>query len=263
MTGRRRTIALALLALATPLPAFALENGALDPVTTAAGPAGIGVSTSLGSCGVLEGGVACELNVSFGAVEGADSYTAAVTRADGSVIDYGSVGAGGTSLWVPYVGAGTYSVRITAYGTPETPAEDAEGRGDVIATGYSAADENDPADGDDKPGSADEATEDLDVQVGPSDGSPIEGNTDPDGETQTNPGASETAPDTTCPTPAAPAPAPPIPPEEPPEDLDPDNLDEDLDGIPDEQERITYEQQLAEYEAALAAQAQATAAPTC
>jgi hypothetical protein len=263
MTGRRRTTALALLALATPLPAFALENGALGPVTAAAGPAGINVSTSLGSCGVLEGGVACELNVSFGAVEGADSYTAAVTRADGSVIDYGSVGAGGTSLWVPYVGAGTYSVRITAYGTPETPEEDSEGRGDVIATGYSSADENGPAGGDDKPEQADGATDGLDVQVGPSNGNPIEGgNADPDGETQTNPGASETAPETTCPAPATPPAAPPIPPVEPPQDLDPNSLDEDLDGIPDEQERITYEQQLAEYEAALAAQAEA-AAPPC
>ena len=108
MSGRRRTILLAALVLATPVSAWAVGEGALQ---TGSAQASISVSTSLRSCGVIEDGVACELGVSFGAVDGASSYTAAVTRADGSVIDYGAVAPGGTSLWVPYVGSGTYSRR--------------------------------------------------------------------------------------------------------------------------------------------------------
>ncbi len=41
-----------------------------------------------------------------------------MTRADGSVVDFGDVGAGGSSFWVPYVGNGTYTVTVSAYGTP-------------------------------------------------------------------------------------------------------------------------------------------------
>ena len=138
---------LALLALAAPLPAFAISDQAFEPVTASPGPAAISVSTSLDSCGVLEDGVVCKIDVSFNSVPNADSYSATVTRADGSVIDYGGVGAGGTSLWVPYVGSGNYSVRITAYGEPESP-EDPDGRGDVIATGYSRSGDKDKPDKD-------------------------------------------------------------------------------------------------------------------
>src|SRR5215208_6001877 len=134
--GRRKAVLLTLLALAAPLPAFAISDQAFEPVTADPGPAAISVSTSLDSCGVLDDGVVCKLDVSFNSIPNADSYTATVTRADGSVIDYGGVGAGGTSLWIPYVGAGNYSVKITAYGEPDTP-DDPDGRGDVIATGNS------------------------------------------------------------------------------------------------------------------------------
>src|SRR5687767_7419806 len=133
--GRRRVVLLTLLALAA--PAYAISDDAFNQVTTAA-PSAITVSTSLDSCGILDNGVVCKLDVSFNSVPDADSYSATVTRADGSVIDYGSVGPGGTSLWVPYVGAGNYSVKITAYGEPDTPT-DTDGRGEVIATGYSQA----------------------------------------------------------------------------------------------------------------------------
>ena len=121
MTGRRRTLLLTLLALAAPLPAFAIAEGALRD-RLGPGPAAISVSTSLDSCGVLEDGVVCKLDVSFDPVDRRRRATrATVTRADGSVIDYGAVAPGGTSLWVPYVGSGNYSVRITAYGEPESP----------------------------------------------------------------------------------------------------------------------------------------------
>ena len=133
MSRRRRTLILTLLALAVPLPAYAITNEVLSPT---AGPQSISVSASLDSCGVLEDGVVCKIDVSFSEVSGASSYSATVTRADGSVIDYGSLGAGGGSIWVPYVGAGNYSVKVTAYGEPES-ADDPDGRGAVIATGYS------------------------------------------------------------------------------------------------------------------------------
>jgi len=262
MSGRRRTILLAALVLATPVSAWAVGEGALQ---TGSAQASISVSTSLRSCGVIEDGVACELGVSFGAVDGASSYTAAVTRADGSVIDYGAVAPGGTSLWVPYVGSGTYSVRITAYGEPESP-KDADGRGEVIAKGYSSGDDADgeaaPAEGDPRyaldPGEVDSEASGRNPEQG--------GNAEPDGAAETEVGpAATTAPSAACTTaPAEPAPPLPMPPVEPPEDLDPENADEDFDGIPDETERATYEQQLAEYEAAVAAQAETPApAPAC
>ena len=120
---------LTLLALAAPLPAFALNSDGSG--TASATPTTLNVSTTLGSCGLAGTEIVCELNVAYDTVSGASAYTASVTRADGSVVDYGNVGAGSASLYVPYVGPGSYSVRITAYGS--TPEEG--GRGQVIATG--------------------------------------------------------------------------------------------------------------------------------
>ena len=107
----RRAIVCAALALAVPLPAFALTSGGED-----AGPASLSVSASLGSCGIAQTQVVCVIDVSFEPFPGARRYRASVTRADGSVIDYGSIDAGGASLPVTYVGAGTYGVRVSAYG---------------------------------------------------------------------------------------------------------------------------------------------------
>jgi hypothetical protein len=244
-------VLLTLLALAAPLPAFAISNQAFEPVTAAPGPAAISVSTSLDSCGVLNDNIVCKLDVSFNPIANADTYSATVTRADGSVIDYGGVGAGGTSLWVPYVGAGNYSVRITAYGQPET-ANDPDGHGDVIATGTSRTGQGN----DRTTRNADQRHADTSVTGrNPS----AQQNTNPDGTSTSSADASAAAVTPACTEPVAPTPAPPVPPEEPPQDLDPDNPDEDADGIPDDQERVTYEQQLAEYQAALAAQAQTPA----
>jgi hypothetical protein len=256
MSRRRRALVLTLLALAVPLPAYAITTEVLAPSS----PSSISVSASLGKCGVLDDGVACQINVSFSEVSNAASYTAAVTRADGSVVDYGTVSPGGTSIWVPYVGAGTYSVKITAYGEPETPAEDAAGHGGVIATGYSNGEQ---ADGDRTASRGDRG--EVAAEAGTRDpGAAV--NSDPDGAASTQATDSQGAPETSTPAeestteetttcaPAAPLAAP-TPPSEPPADLDPENPDEDADGIGDEQERATYEQQLAEYQAAVAAQA--------
>ena len=135
LLGRRRVLLLALLALAAPLPALATSDQALEPMTAARGPVPLAVSTSLDSCGVLEDQIICKLDVSYNALPNATGYSATVTRADGSVVDYGGVAPGGTSLWVPYVGAGGYSVRVTAYGEPERP----DGDKPVISTEVSRA----------------------------------------------------------------------------------------------------------------------------
>jgi hypothetical protein len=118
---RRRTMLYAALALATPLPALALTGNE--------GGSGLSVEASLEGCGVNGPRIVCEINASFGSIEGADYYTASVAAPDGSVTDFGQVagaGGGGTSLWVPYVGNGTYSVTVTAWG------DDAAGRAEVI-----------------------------------------------------------------------------------------------------------------------------------
>ena len=248
---------LTLLALAVP-PAYAISDEAFNQLTATAEPTAISVSTTLDSCGILDNGVVCKLDVSFNTIPHADTYSATVTRADGSVIDYGAVSPGGTSLWVPYVGAGNYSVRITAYGEPDSPADAADGHGDVIATGYSSADRHrGRGDG----GKGRDASE-QEVQTGVGGRDPgAEQNSDASGAPATDVGSSTEATTTPeCTTPVEPVPEPPTPPEEPPEDLDPSNPDEDADGIPDDQEQVIYDQQMAEYQAAV--QAQSAPAPT-
>jgi hypothetical protein len=129
-TMPRRPIVLAALALVAPLPAFAIAQNGGEKA-----PAALSVSVSLDSCGLVGTELVCKLDASYGEVSGATSYTATVTRADGSVVDYGEVGAGGTSLWVPYVGSGTYSVQIAAYGDPVRPG----GEPRLLSRDYSSA----------------------------------------------------------------------------------------------------------------------------
>ena len=180
---------LTLLALAVP-PAFAISDDALNTVAT--GPAAIEVSTTLDSCGTLDNGIVCKLDVSFDPIENAASYSATITRADGSVIDYGTVGPGGTSLWVPYVGSGNYSVRITAYGEPESP-DDADGRGDVLAVGSSNEGRNRGEARDKDRDAQTEIEQDLEADVtgrGPEDTR----NSDASGAPETDVGAAPAAP---------------------------------------------------------------------
>lgn len=107
-----RRLLLVLLALSVPLPALALEGGSE--------PGGLEVQASLEECGIGDGSVVCKINATFSGVEGAEYYTASVTRADGSAQDYGRVaegeGGGSAGLWVSYVGAGDYTVTISAWG---------------------------------------------------------------------------------------------------------------------------------------------------
>jgi hypothetical protein len=114
---RRRTLLYLLLALAVPLPALALTSDSSAPYPD------LQVSASLDSCGTAADQVVCKIDASWNSLEGATRYTARVTSPDGSVIDYGDVGAGGTSFWVPYVGDGTYTVTVAVYGTKRGPGE--------------------------------------------------------------------------------------------------------------------------------------------
>jgi hypothetical protein len=226
---------LALLALA--VPAFALGSADQGSVGLP-GPASLSVSTSLGGCGLAGSDVVCELDVSFEPVSGASGYTATVTRADGSVLDYGSVGAGGTSLYVTYVGPGTYSVRITAYGSP--PSEG--GPGNVIATGTDEPAKAEVSDargnnaiGQDRPGNRIDRGDDARTHATDSPGNegvrggapatpaPAEG---ADADAQAVPGQ------------ASPPPCEPVPPDPNPlpPDQDPNNDDEDADGVSDAEE---------------------------
>jgi len=250
---------LAALALATPLPALALSQDSTQPAAESAAPAALSVSTSLGSCGVSSAQVFCTLRVSFSAIEGATDYTATITRADGSVVDYGSIGAGGAALYVPYVGPGSYSVRVSAYGPPpEAEEEDAdgneEGRGELIV---SDATEASPVEDDKGSGNAEAVT-----GPGQGGGGSGTGNAAATGDPGADPAPpaepqAEQPPCEPQPAPVAPPVEPPPLPEPPPEDLDPENPDEDADGIADADEAAAYELAVREQQAAaIAAQAQ-------
>jgi hypothetical protein len=230
-------VLLTLLALAAPLPALATSDKGMEPISADRGPAALEVSTSLDSCGTLESKVICKLDVSYNALAEATSYSATVTRADGSVVDYGTVAAGGTSLWVPYVGSGTYSVRVTAFGNPPRP----NGGKPVISTETSRA----KAEAD--PRQAENRTE---VKAR---GATAQAEAGTRGPPDTATGKAEATAEATpnCTAAAAPEPIAPEPlPEPPPEDLDPANPDEDGDGILDDQERQEYDAAVAEQQAA-------------
>jgi hypothetical protein len=122
----KRIFALALIALAVPFPALALEGGG----SAAPGSPGLSVSASLESCGLAGSQIMCKINAGWNSLEGAESYSVSVTSADGSVIDMGETTGQGTSVWVPYVGSGTYSVTVAAWGTP--PGEEDDGTPEVI-----------------------------------------------------------------------------------------------------------------------------------
>jgi hypothetical protein len=141
---RKRLVLLAALALAVPVPAFALGIGD-------SGPGGsLDAQASLDSCGLFENQIVCKIDASYNDVAGATSYTASISAPNGAVSDYGTVGAGGTSFWVPYVGNGTYTVEIQAWGTPPSAgkkpplvAQDEAGAGDAHPVDHAPADESD------------------------------------------------------------------------------------------------------------------------
>jgi hypothetical protein len=107
---RVRIIGLSLLALGVPAFAF----GGEEPPSVGE----LSVSASLGGCGLASDAIVCQIDASWNDLEGAEYYTVSVTRADGSVVDLGESAGSSRSIFVPYVGPGTYSVQIAAWGTP-------------------------------------------------------------------------------------------------------------------------------------------------
>jgi hypothetical protein len=130
---RVRVILLALLVLV--VPTFAL-GGEEEP----SGPGALSVSAALEGCGLANAAIVCQINATWSSVDGADYYAVSVTRPDGSVADLGQGAGTSRTLFVPYVGAGTYSVQVAAWGTP--PGEDEP---QVLAR-----DEAEPTDGADR-----------------------------------------------------------------------------------------------------------------
>lgn len=108
--ARRCALALSLLALAVPGLALGGEEPAGEPA--------LSVSASLGACGLASSAIVCEISTSWNALDGAEYYTVSVTRADGSVTDFGSSSGAGRTLYVQYAGPGSYTVQVEAWGTP-------------------------------------------------------------------------------------------------------------------------------------------------
>lgn len=201
LSGRRVAL-LALLALAVPLPAFALSGGD-------AAAQSLSVSASLGGCGLAETTIMCQINASWSALDDADYYTASVSGPDGSVTDFGSVGSGSASVYVPYVGDGSYSVQVTAWGEPVDPGEKPQ----IIARENSSSATATPQPGEESnPGESDPGRESATPETGSQNPAapvetPGEGSVDP--TTPTDP-AEPTDPTIT--TPVEPTPVEPTPP---------------------------------------------------
>ena len=103
---RKRLLLYAVLALAVPVPAFALGlTGSSSPA-----PGSLDAQASLDTCGIFEQQIVCKLDVAFNQVAGADRYAATVTGPDGSVADYGDVGPGRR----PASGSPTWATAPTA-----------------------------------------------------------------------------------------------------------------------------------------------------
>jgi hypothetical protein len=85
------------------------------PATASASAPSLQVSVTNGGCGPAGAPTRCTLDVIFNEIPGAARYTAAVASPDGSVVDYGAIGAGSGSVLVPYVGNGTYTVTVSAW----------------------------------------------------------------------------------------------------------------------------------------------------
>jgi hypothetical protein len=127
--NRKRALVCALLALAVPLPALALDGGS--------GGGSLDVQASLDRCGVGNGSIVCKIDASFSGLPDAEYYTASVTAPDGSVSDSGAVaegdGGGTAALWVRYAGNGRYTVTISAWGYDE------RGNADIVSSADAGA----------------------------------------------------------------------------------------------------------------------------
>lgn len=129
--NRTRALLYAVLLLAVPLPALALEHGE--------SAASLNVQASLGGCGVGDAAISCRIDVAFSRIADAEYYTASVTAPDGSVLELGMIASGGeggasTSASVPFSGSGAYTVTVSAWGYDE------RGRPNVIESDRAGTD---------------------------------------------------------------------------------------------------------------------------
>ena len=216
---------LAVAALVVPLQAVALDGGS--------GGGSLSASASLAYCGVSETGVSCQIDVSWSGVPDAERYTATATLADGSVRDLGTVGSGSgggsTSIWVPYVGNGSYGVTITAWGSDDDQKLD-ESKAEIDPNGTlkpdtgaldaaKQAEQAKPdAGGDESTGEAPDTTTPDPADPGPAD-PPTPDPADPDPAPVPETPAPDPAPEPDpAPVPADPAPTPEDPAPAPPDD---------------------------------------------
>ena len=98
--------------------ALACAIGLCSPATgfAAEAPARVSVTASLDSCSQSVDGATCQLSVSFGALEAAQTYTATISSPGGVELLTAPVELSGGTFTVPYSGDGTYGVRVIAYG---------------------------------------------------------------------------------------------------------------------------------------------------
>ncbi len=135
---RRRIFGLALIALAVPFPALALDGGGVR----APGSRTLTVSASLDSCGLAGHADHVQDRRGLEQRSRAPRTTPSASRAPTARSStMGETTGQGTSVWVPYVGSGTYSVSVTAWGTP--PGEEDDGTPEVIARSSSESGELD------------------------------------------------------------------------------------------------------------------------
>ena len=114
LRSRRRTPAAAFLAALALICALALARP--EAGVAAEVPAAMAVTASLDSCSKSEAGATCQFSVSFGALDAARTYTATISSPGGAELLTAPAQPSGSTFTVPYVGDGTYGVRVVAYG---------------------------------------------------------------------------------------------------------------------------------------------------
>ena len=110
------------LAVAVLAAAVALALRTPEPSVAAEGPASIAVEATLDSCdgATADTAASCEITVDFQRLTGAARYEVKFTAPKGVDLLTAPVVDGENTYTVPYVGSGTYRVRVTAFRI-ETP----------------------------------------------------------------------------------------------------------------------------------------------
>ncbi|HEY8465191.1 MAG TPA: hypothetical protein VIL04_00145 [Solirubrobacterales bacterium] len=116
MRGRAALLAVVALLAALPAAAIGLSGG----------PKSLAVSASLGECGLAGNQIACRVDVSWSGLADARSYSVSVTAPGGGVVGSAETSGTSASIWIPYSGAGSYEVIVTAWGEQREGEEEPE-----------------------------------------------------------------------------------------------------------------------------------------